>query len=239
MGRVATGSGLVDRLFGPGVAGVVAHLGGDTPEPRYPEEALVVAGAVPRRRYEFLVGRACAHAALAAIGRDDAPIGVGPRRQPRWPAGVVGSIAHGGDWAGAVVASAGNTESAWNIVGLGLDIEPVAPPLSGDVERLVLTAGERRRLPAEPGPATVAAKVAFTAKEAVYKALHPSTGWSLEPADVEIDVDLASGRWHARLHERFPLDDRRLVGRFEVADHHLFAGVVVRVGDGRGRGGGR
>lgn len=233
MSRLATGSGLVDHLFGPGVAGVVAHLGGDPPEPRYPEEALVVAGAVPRRRHEFLVGRACAHAGLAAIGRDGAPIGVGPRRQPRWPAGVVGSIAHGGDWAGAVVTVAANT------AGLGLDIEPVAPPLSGGVERLVLTAGERHRLPADPDPAKVAAKVAFTAKEAVYKALHPSTGWLLEPVDVEIDVDLAFGRWHARLHERFPLEDRRLIGRFEVADDHLFTGVVVRVGDGQGRGGER
>jgi 4'-phosphopantetheinyl transferase EntD len=233
VGRLATGSGLVDHLFGPDVAGVVAHLGGDPPESRYPEEARAVAGAVARRRHEFLVGRGCAHAALAAIGRDDGPIGVGPGRQPRWPAGVVGSIAHGGDWAGAVVAVAGD------VVGLGLDIEPVAPPLSGGVERLVLTAGERHRLPVDPDLARVSAKVAFTAKEAVYKALHPSTGWSLEPADVEIDVDVASGRWHARLHERFPLDGRRLIGRFEVADDHLFTGVVVRAGDGPGRGGGR
>jgi len=220
MGSVATGGALVDRLFGPSVSGVVTRLDGVIPEARYADEARAVASAVVRRRHEFLVGRACAHAALAAIGRDSGPIAVGARRQPVWPPGVVGSIAHGGDWAGAVVTA------TVGVAGLGLDIEPLGPPLAAGVETLVLTAGERRRLPAGDASARRWAKVAFTAKEAVFKALNPSTGWALDHADVEIDLDLAAARWQATVHERFAMEGLWLTGRFEVVDDHLFTGVL-------------
>jgi len=221
MGSVATGAGLFDRLFGPDVSGVMARLDGAIPDPQYADEARAVANAVARRRHEFLVGRACAHAALAAIGRDGVPIAVGRRRRPLWPPGVVGSIAHGGHWAAAVVAATGH------VAGLGLDIEPLGPPLTAGAEALVLTTAERRRLPPDHAVARRWAKVAFTAKEAVYKALNPSTGWALDHADVDIDIDLAAGRWHATLADGFPLEGGGgLAGRFEVADDHLFTAVV-------------
>ncbi len=227
MARLATGSrpphagdgpGLVERLLPPGVAGVIARIDGPLPPWPHPAEAPLVAAAAPRRRREFLVGRTCAHAALAAIGCDDGPIAVGPRREPLWPSGVVGSIAHGGDWACAVVARATHAR------GLGIDIEPLEPSLSPGVENLVLTPAERMRLPGDRG---LAAKVVFSAKECVYKALYPSTGWALEFSDVEIDLDLEARRWRATLDERFPLDGRDLAGRVEVADGHLFT-VVLR-----------
>ncbi len=233
MGGLATGAEVIGRLFGPDVAGVMARLDGATPAPTpvQAEEARYVANAVARRRHEFLVGRACAHDALAAIGHDAGAIGVGAQREPLWPAGVVGTIAHGGDWAGAVVAPVDRAR------GLGLDIEPVEPPLPPEVEDLVLTAAERRRLPADEPRARLQAKVTFTAKECVHKALYPSTGWFLEHSDVEVDVDQAAGRWNATLGVSYPLEGPPLSGRFEVVGDHLF--TAVRVGDGRGLGGGR
>jgi len=208
----------------------MARLDGATPDPTpvHAEEAHLLAKAVPRRRHEFLVGRVCAHAALAAIGRDDGAIAVGVRREPLWPMGVVGSIAHGGNWAGAVVAP------AERVRGLGLDIEPSGSPLPPEVEDLVLTDAERRRLPSDGPRARRHAKVAFTAKECVYKALYPSTGWALEHSDVEIDLDLAGGRWTATLGGRFPHGGPGLAGRFEITDDHVFTALLVALDDARG-----
>ncbi len=228
MGSLATGAGLFVRLLGPEVTGVMARLDGPDPENVRPEEAALVAGAVHRRRHEFLVGRACAHAALAAVGRDIDTIAVGSRREPLWPPGIVGSIAHGGDWVGAVTAPADHAR------GLGLDIEPLDPPLSQGVTERVLTPAEQAGVPRDESRAGRWAKVAFTAKECVYKALYPSTGWLLGYADVEIDLDLTAGRWQATLEERFDLDGRTLQGRFEVADHHIVTAVLCAISNTHG-----
>ncbi|MGI9023755.1 MAG: 4'-phosphopantetheinyl transferase family protein [Acidimicrobiales bacterium] len=205
-------SALLERLLPPTVAGVITRIDDAMPSPD-PTEAALVTSAVARRRHEFLVGRACAHSVLAALGRDDGPIGVGSRRQPLWPDGVVGSIAHGGDWAGAVVAREPDA------AGLGLDIERLEPPLAPDVEALVLSRAEKARLPADPR----ASKVIFMAKECVYKALFPATGWALEFSDVQVDLDLDGGRWRADLVGR---PGPELSGRFEVADGHAFTAVL-------------
>jgi 4'-phosphopantetheinyl transferase EntD len=179
-------------------------------------DAMVAAG--DRRRTEFFGGRACAHAAVRALGATDAPIGVGSGRQPLWPPGVVGSIAHGGSWCGAVAARAVDAR------GLGLDVEPVQP-LPTEVERLVLTSEERRWMPASDSPAGFAAMVTFSAKECVYKSLFPTTGWALDFHDITVELDLARFEYRARLSDRFPchgpsLED--LGGRFGVWGGHVF-----------------
>ncbi|WP_374216235.1 4'-phosphopantetheinyl transferase, partial [Frankia sp. R82] len=53
-----------------------------------------VARAVPSRRAEFVTGRACARLALARLGVAPRPILRGPRGEPTWPRGIVGSITH-------------------------------------------------------------------------------------------------------------------------------------------------
>lgn len=211
------------RLFPPFARGVLAPTGPDCD--RAPaEEREAVAGAGPARRREFLCGRACAHAALAAIGRDAGPIGVGRGRQPLWPPGAVGSISHAGDWAGAVVA---RTEDAWAI---GFDMEVLDPPLTPDVERLVLTEQERSPGSLDDQPAPHRSKVAFSAKECVYKCLFPATGWTLDFGDVTVDVDVAAGRFAARLAARFRhrgLDGTVLHGRLVVDHGYVFTGLCI------------
>ncbi len=77
-------------------------------------------------------------------------------REPLWPAGVVGSISHSGELAGAVVARASD---AWSV---GLDIELLDPPLDAAVQRMVLgparhaSAGDPERAPARASRATLA-----------------------------------------------------------------------------------
>lgn len=214
---------VVARLFPPFVHGVLAPTGPDCHSP-HPEEWAAVASAVERRRREFLCGRACAHAALRAIGLDRGPIAVGRGRQPEWPAGAVGSISHAGDWSGAVVARAAD---AW---GLGFDIEVLDPPLTPDVERLVLTPAEREVGPRDHPLGAHRSKIAYSVKESVYKCLFPSTGWRLSFEDVEVEVDLGASCARARVDGRFRLpaaDLSSLAVGVVVADGYLFTGLCV------------
>src|SRR3984893_9355145 len=60
----------------------------------HPAEAEYVARAVPKRIAEFAAGRACARAALAEFGVREFALRAAPDRQPLWPEGFIGSIAH-------------------------------------------------------------------------------------------------------------------------------------------------
>lgn len=171
----------------------------------------------PRRRKEFLAGRACAHAVLEDLGCEDLPIGRGPFREPLWPPGVVGSIAHAGELA---VAVASRSNEAW---GLGIDVELLNPSLEAGVAALVLSPAEAALGPRE-------AKVAFAVKECVFKCLFPRTGWRLEFHDVRVALDLDGGRFEARVAERFRLGGQplpALEGRLAIRAGYVLAGLFM------------
>jgi enterobactin synthetase component D len=130
-----------------------------------------IARAVPRRRAEFIAGRTCARAALAAAGGDPAhDLPIGPLRAPQWPAGFVGSITHAAGFAAAAVAPSSRSR------GLGIDLERTLSPT--DVERLAATL-------AHPGELALASLTAlFAAKEALFKALAPHVGRYFDFLDV-------------------------------------------------------
>ena len=121
-------------------------------------------GATPARLREFAAGRAAVRAALAALGLPAMSIAHGKDRAPVWPVGVTGSITHTGTQCLAVVAR--DTV----LRGIGVDLEP-AVPLDRDLWDTILLPDEQRalmRLP--PDQRGLAAKTAFSAKEAAYKA---------------------------------------------------------------------
>lgn len=207
-------------LFPPFAATAVIALDGLQPACPYPEERAAVAGAAAGRRAEFLAGRACAHRALGALGRDGVGVGRGPAREPLWPPGVVGSISHAGDLAVAVAAT---DSHAW---GLGVDLEPLESPLDAAVERLVLTDSERTACRSWPGGSTTV----FCIKECVYKCVFPATRWQLEFEEVTVELDPASGRYRAILDERFRLGGIALPpleGRVGVAGGFALAGLCA------------
>ena len=182
-----------------------------------------MSGAGSQRRAEFFSGRACAHAALGALGGPDRAIGAGPAGEPLWPPGVVGTIAHGGDWCGAAVTTAGLAR------GLGLDIERLQP-LSPEVQDLVLTARELNDGPASHPLSDKRALIAFSCKEAVYKCVFPLTGRTLDFHDVAVEVDLESGAYRAELvdgHGPGDPDTRRFEGRFRVVDGHVLTTLCL------------
>lgn len=121
-----------------------------------------------KRRNDFLAGRVCAAAALEAAGAGRA--GYVPRADdglPVWPSGWLGSISHSAGWAAAAVASATRCQA------LGLDIqERVSPRVMTEVLPLIASEPELAR--ASPYfERRSALTLLFSAKEALYKALHP------------------------------------------------------------------
>src|SRR5438067_555135 len=87
------------------------------PVPSGIEIPAALASAVHKRRVEFAAGRWCAREALRVCAADlaESVIEIGAQREPCWPAGVVGSIAHTNGYAAAAVARSAD------VIGLGID----------------------------------------------------------------------------------------------------------------------
>ncbi len=182
-------------------------------------EEAAMTRAVAKRRREFTTARACARQALAELGIAREPMVPGERGAPPWPSGVVGSMTHcqfGAvhqglpqleDYAAAAVALSENVHT------LGIDAEP-HEALPAEVLPLVSSAVERDRLLSlgRSWPGTHWDRIAFSAKEAVYKAWFPVTGSWLGFEDVDLslspyeswqeaggrETDIAAGSFEAR-----------------------------------------
>ncbi|MBS0388422.1 MAG: 4'-phosphopantetheinyl transferase superfamily protein [Proteobacteria bacterium] len=159
-----------------------------------------LARAVPTRRMEFLAGRLCARRALQAAGyTGTAELPINARRGPVWPAGFVGSIAHGAETAWAVVASQRHYRA------LGIDLERlVTPAAAAELSASVLLHSESALARAANLGFEQFLGLAFSAKETLYKCLNPLTGAAFDFLDVEI-VELSPGTGALRVALRTDL----------------------------------
>lgn len=201
-------------LFPPGTGGAILRIGDPHPAP-FPEELPAIKGAVPARRAEFTAGRAAARLALAALGLPSVAIPAGPQRQPLWPPGISGSIAHAAGLAAAVARPGAP---------LGLDIEEDAP-LPPDLWPLICQPDELAALPSARRGTYV--RQVFSAKEAAFKAQFPRTG-ALIGFDA-MDVRLSPGTFTARFREtvgEFPVG-HVVQGRLICQAGVIFAGVSL------------
>jgi 4'-phosphopantetheinyl transferase EntD len=200
--RTPRRAGLIADLLPSAVA--ASESTGDPPDAGpglFPAEEAVMLTAGPRRRAEFAAGRLCARAALARLGVPAAPILPGPAGQPRWPAGVTGSITHCAGYRACAVAR------TTDVTAIGIDAEPDAALPAGLIEK-VATGPERawirRHAGARPAagmpgaglpstglpstglpstgvpragtPAVCWDRLLFSAKEAACKLWYPLTG---------------------------------------------------------------
>ncbi|MFE0704685.1 4'-phosphopantetheinyl transferase [Streptomyces sp. NPDC058872] len=173
----------------------VAESLGDLPGSElFPEEELLVAHAVEKRRREFTTGRRCARQALARLGLPRTPLLAGPRGEPLWPDGVVGAISHCDGYRAAAVARRSD------LLALGMDAEPDGPLPDGVLDA-VTVAGERAALENCRRVASGASwdRVLFSAKESVYKAWFPLTGRPLDFLDAFVRLDPVRGVFSAAL----------------------------------------
>ena len=192
----------------------------------HPADVAVVSGAVEKRQREFAAGRAAARAALDKLGVPASFIGVGPDRNPLWPAGLVGSITHTNGLALAVVAR------REQIVALGIDLE-VSGAVKADLWRGILTATEvdwvRGWPPDRQGDG---ATLIFCAKECFFKLQHPLTGTWVDFRDAEVSLVPGRNEFHlicAKPAATDRLGQPRFTGRyackhgFTLAAMHLTA----------------
>jgi 4'-phosphopantetheinyl transferase EntD len=177
----ATLSTAFAELFPRGVAAAELRMPGDVAL-LYPEEAVSVVKAVPKRVGEFAAGRLCARRALAEFGITGVPLTMAPDRAPVWPESMVGSITHTRGLCAAVVAERRRFAS------LGLDVE-VAGDVKPDLWRHICVGAELAWIESLPVSAQAsAATLIFSAKEAFYKCQYPVTGERLIFADVRVTL---------------------------------------------------
>ncbi|QFZ22139.1 4'-phosphopantetheinyl transferase family protein [Saccharothrix syringae] len=168
----------------------------------FPEEEEHVAKAVDKRRREFTTGRHCARTALAALGFPPAPLLPGPKREPLWPAGVVGSITHCQGYRAAAVGLVGQVRT------IGIDAEPNEPTPDGVLEAIAVP-GELARMPAlrAAGDKVAWDRLLFSAKETVYKAWYPLARRWLGFEDAEVTLNPDDGTFSARILVEPPVVD--------------------------------
>jgi 4'-phosphopantetheinyl transferase EntD len=188
-GREAGGEDLAG-LFPPGVACVCSRAA-PAGAALLPEEAAAATAFAPVRLAEFRPGRDCARRALLRLGVNAVAIPVGPRREPLWPAGIVGSLSHAGPVAAAAVAR----REAFAAIGLDIETDaPLDPALIG----IICRPEEIHGLPAAGAGAR--AKLLFSAKESVYKALWPLVQRFIDFQEVEVRLDARGDSFSVHAH---------------------------------------
>jgi enterobactin synthetase component D len=140
----------------------------------------------PKRKDEFLLGRLCASKAHELhFGSVLLSLPVAENRSPLWPKEVIGSITHNQFWVGAAVAKSNS------LLGVGIDFE-VMGRTKLEISRYVRTPKD---LISHASLSDIELlTIIFSAKESLYKALHPSVKcfFGFETAAVT-EIDLISG----------------------------------------------
>lgn len=219
------------RLFPAGVA--TAALNAEaTPAELSDIESEAGARYIGPRLHQYALGRACARLALRELTGAESCVGMLPSGSPAWPTGVVGSITHSRQLVAAAAARVGEIQD------LGIDVED-ATRHSARLERWACTAAERARLRELPVPdgSTGWSTVVFSAKEAIYKAVNPSTGIPLRFHDVELDFDPPKRAFRVRVAR--PIDGstewaERLAGRYEVVHGAVLSSAILHAAGGSG-----
>ncbi|MFZ4833997.1 4'-phosphopantetheinyl transferase family protein [Rouxiella sp. Mn2063] len=180
--------------------------------------------AVVKRKAEFVAGRYLAHQALTQLGAGNASVDVGAHRAPLWPDTFIGSISHS---EGFVVCAVGNKNV---IKGVGIDVERfIDAETAGKIINSVLThsefyfTGENIALDAE------ILTLIFSAKESLYKALHPHVGRYFDFKAAAINkIDIITNRFTIELVEELAPDlpiGTQFEGIFERDSQKVFTAI--------------
>jgi 4'-phosphopantetheinyl transferase EntD len=212
---------MIEEILADGIVSVEAFEEATDVE-LFPEELSVVQHAVQRRWREFATGRACAREALSLLAIGPVAIPSGPRGEPIWPPGVVGSITHCRLYWACAVAQANGYRT------IGIDAEPRVP-LPSNVLGSIASPAEIQQLDDFP-PSLCTDKLLFSAKEAVFKAIFPLTGVALRFHDANVRLK-SDGTFVARLRTTAQTRDgntlREVHGRWCTGDGLVTTAVTI------------
>ncbi|OAH13472.1 4'-phosphopantetheinyl transferase family protein [Streptomyces jeddahensis] len=192
----------------------------------FPQEESLLKKAVSKRRNEFRTVRVCARLAMADLGLPPVPVLRGPRGEPQWPAGVVGSMTHCEGYRAAAVARTDDIRT------LGIDAEPHGPLPEGVLDVIALPSEQARLARDLPDGAIHWDRLLFSAKESVFKAWYPVTGVDLgfHEADLtfrQADGATTRGVFTARLLRPVPAAPQEFCGQWLVRDGLALTAVVI------------
>lgn len=210
---------MIETLLPPAVCAVDRR--GDDPDaaPLHEEEALIER-AVAARRAEFATARGCAREALRRLGEPPGAILRGPKREPLWPPGIVGSITHCAGYRAAAVAHADH------VLTIGIDAEPHGP-IEARVAARVLDEEERAWIAGAPAGIHWD-RVFFSAKESVYKAWFPLARRWLGFEDARLAIEPDAGVFEARLLVAPPAGVPAVfLGRYAVVDELVITAIAM------------
>jgi 4'-phosphopantetheinyl transferase EntD len=188
-----------------------------------PDEVGYVQQAVDRRRREYTIGRTCARRALKRLGLNEVSILSGPRREPLWPAQVVGSITHCEGYCAVALAR------RRDVLALGIDAEVHCALPEGVLDQVSLPK-ERARIAGAPNGVHWD-RLLFSAKEAVYKAYFPLTRSWLGFEQADLTFDSVRDTFEARLLVEpvilggYPV--ATFPGRYGVRDELVFTAIAL------------
>jgi len=213
---------LIEKILPSAITSVVATTE-MWQQPCYAEEWALVDNAVSKRQKEFQAGRNCARQALAQLGIGNYPILSGPRREPVWPKGIVGSITHCNNYC-AVALSSKSTCKA-----IGIDAEEKTS-LDKDSLDLVCTKAEKKWLNKRGLANSFWSKVIFSAKESLFKCYYPLTHEYLDFLDAEFTLDPDKNTFSASIPGKAaePFNNEKPIeGRFLIDDNYIYTSLVL------------
>lgn len=166
----------------------LAALIGDMPVDILPPD---IRRSVLSRQLAFTAGRLCAERAMHALQGCAVYVARGAAGEPLWPEGMEGSITHTSALAAAAVGRATGEH------GIGIDSEFCADDdVLRDILHVCCTADERQRLFGGVNDRLVAT-IVFSAKEALFKAIHRSVRRMVDFDEAEVSsIDWARQQVH-------------------------------------------
>ena len=167
----------------------------------------------PKRKNEFLLGRACASKAHELqVGAPLLILAVAEDRSPVWPSEIIGSITHCESWVGAAVSE------KKTLLGVGIDFEKMGRAKM-EIGRYIKTPQDLSDHPMLSNEELIT--VIFSIKESLYKALYPTVKvfFGFDSAAVK-EVDVKNGTFKIELLKKISPD-------FGPSTRYIFEGKLM------------
>jgi enterobactin synthetase component D len=187
-----------------------------------------LAGAIGKRKAEFLAGRYCVQQALKKMGEDGGQvIDIGDKRAPLWPSGLTGSITHSKGFASAAVAP------TQTVRGIGIDSERlIAEKTATSVASHILTETESYAANCTfVDSARQYLTLIFSAKESIFKCLYPEVKQYFDFHHAEISLNChepGTFQFQLRKHLSDEFHEHYVGnGHYAIVEDFVHTGIVL------------